>query len=135
MSIWSAGRSWGPSTIYGNWQRGTGILNNELYIGRRLLNRQRFIKDPATGRRQARLNPEAKWIIEEVPHLRIQRANMRTLELENRCTGDRTVFDSHPLRSRSFLHKGLLGIAPLLRSRLSSGIKRTKLPAPMRRIQ
>jgi site-specific DNA recombinase len=25
-----AGRSWGPSTTYGNWQRGTGILNNEL---------------------------------------------------------------------------------------------------------
>jgi site-specific DNA recombinase len=29
-----AARSWGPSTIYGNWRRGTGILNNELYIGR-----------------------------------------------------------------------------------------------------
>ena len=54
-----------PSTIYGNWRRGTGILNNELYIGRLVGNRQRFIKDPATGRRQARLNPEAKWIIEE----------------------------------------------------------------------
>jgi site-specific DNA recombinase len=24
---------WGMSTIYGNWRRGTGILNNELYIG------------------------------------------------------------------------------------------------------
>jgi site-specific DNA recombinase len=65
------GRSWGPSTIYGNWRRGTGILNNELYIGRLVWNRQQFIKDPATGRRQARLNPEAKWIVEEVPHLRI----------------------------------------------------------------
>jgi site-specific DNA recombinase len=65
------GRSWGPSTIYGNWRRGTGLLNNELYIGRLVWNRQQFIKDPANGRRQARLNPEAKWIIEEVPHLRI----------------------------------------------------------------
>jgi DNA invertase Pin-like site-specific DNA recombinase len=65
------GRSWGPSTIYGNWRRGTGLLNNELYIGRLVWNRQQFIKDPATGRRQARLNPEAKWIAEEVPHLRI----------------------------------------------------------------
>ena len=43
-----AGRSWGPSTIYGNWQRGTGILNNELYIGRLVWNRQQFIKDPDT---------------------------------------------------------------------------------------
>jgi site-specific DNA recombinase len=65
------GSSWGPSTIYGNWRRGTGILNNELYIGRLVWNRQNFIKDPATGRRQARLNPESKWIVEEVPQLRI----------------------------------------------------------------
>jgi DNA invertase Pin-like site-specific DNA recombinase len=65
------GRSWGPSTIYGNWRRGTGLLNNELYIGRLVWNRQQFIKDPATGRRQARLNPEAKWVVEEVPQLRI----------------------------------------------------------------
>ena len=41
-----AGKSWGPSTIYGNWRRGTGILNNELYIGRLVWNRQQFIKDP-----------------------------------------------------------------------------------------
>ncbi len=34
-------------------------------------NRQHFIKDPRTGKRQARPNPESKWIIEEVPHLRI----------------------------------------------------------------
>ena len=65
------GRSWGPSTIYGNWRRGTGVLNNELYVGRLVWNRQQFIKDPDTGRRQARLNSEAKWIVEEVPHLRI----------------------------------------------------------------
>ncbi len=66
-----AGGTWGPSTIYGNWQRGTGILNNELYVGRLVWNRQHFVKDPHTGKRQARLNPEAEWIIEEVPHLRI----------------------------------------------------------------
>jgi hypothetical protein len=27
------GTPWGPSTIYGNPKRGTGILHNELYIG------------------------------------------------------------------------------------------------------
>ena len=59
------------STIYGNWRRGTGILNNELYLGRLVWNRQRFIKDPTTGRRQARPNPESEWVIEQVPHLRI----------------------------------------------------------------
>ncbi len=65
------GNPWGASTIHGNWRRGTGILNNELYIGRLVWNRQRFTKDPATGKRVARLNPESEWIIEEVPKLRI----------------------------------------------------------------
>ncbi|AVO37568.1 recombinase family protein [Pukyongiella litopenaei] len=65
------GSGWGASTIYGNWRRGTGILNNELYVGRLVWNRQRFIKDPTTGKRQARLNPQEEWIIEEVPDLRI----------------------------------------------------------------
>lgn len=63
--------TWGTSTIYGNWRRGTGILNNELYVGRLVWNRQRFVKDPTTGKRQARLNPPEDWIIEEVPELRI----------------------------------------------------------------
>jgi site-specific DNA recombinase len=63
--------TWSFSTISGNWKRGTGILNNELYVGRLVWNRQRFIKDPTTGKRQARPNPSEAWIIEEVPHLRI----------------------------------------------------------------
>ncbi|MEH6775935.1 MAG: recombinase family protein [Cereibacter changlensis] len=62
---------WSFSTISGNAKRGIGLLNNELYIGRLVWNRQRFIKDPATGKRQARLNPPEAWIIEEVPELRI----------------------------------------------------------------
>ncbi|WP_170433108.1 recombinase family protein [Ruegeria arenilitoris] len=63
--------TWGASTIYGNHQRGTGILNNELYVGRLVWNRQRFLKDPNSGRRQARPNPPEEWVIEDVPDLRI----------------------------------------------------------------
>jgi site-specific DNA recombinase len=63
--------TWSFSTISGNWKRGTGILNNELYIGRLVWNRQRFVKDPDTGKRQARPNPASEWIVEEVPALRI----------------------------------------------------------------
>ncbi|NOR30396.1 MAG: hypothetical protein GQ539_04770 [Sulfitobacter sp.] len=59
------------STIYGDWRRGTGILNNELYVGQLIWNRQRFMKDPNTGKRQARMNPTDAWITEEVPDLRI----------------------------------------------------------------
>ena len=63
--------TWSFSTISGNWKRGTGILNNELYIGQLVWNRQRFVKDPDTGKRQARLNPPEAWITEDMPHLRI----------------------------------------------------------------
>jgi DNA invertase Pin-like site-specific DNA recombinase len=63
--------AWSPSTIHGHAGRGTGLLNNELYIGRLVWNRQRFVKDPDTGKRLARVNPRAEWIVTEVPHLRI----------------------------------------------------------------
>jgi site-specific DNA recombinase len=65
------GGSWSPSTIHGNSKRGTGILNNELYIGRLIWNRLRYVKNPDTGKRISRLNPEADWIAKEIPSLRI----------------------------------------------------------------
>ncbi len=66
-----SGGEWGFSTINGNPKRGNGILNNELYIGRLVWNRQSFVKDPDTGRRQARLNPQSEWIVQDVPDLSI----------------------------------------------------------------
>ena len=65
------GGDWGASTIHGNRERGTGILNNELYIGRQIWNRLRYAKDPVTGKRISRLNPESEWVITEVPDLAI----------------------------------------------------------------
>jgi site-specific DNA recombinase len=65
------GKTWGPSTIHGNRQRGTGILNNEIYIGKLVWNRLRYVKDPETGKRVSRLNPESAWIVHDVPGLRI----------------------------------------------------------------
>jgi DNA invertase Pin-like site-specific DNA recombinase len=62
---------WDASTINGNAARGTGILNNELYIGRIIWNRQRYIKDPNTGKRISRLNEPDRWIVQDVPELRI----------------------------------------------------------------
>jgi site-specific DNA recombinase len=66
-----SGKAWGLSTINGNRERGTGILNNELYVGRQVWNRLRFIKDPQTGKRVSRLNPPSAWVTKEVPELRI----------------------------------------------------------------
>ena len=65
------GGYWDASTINGNAARGTGILNNELYIGRLVWNRLRYIKDPRTGKRVSRLNGPDRWIVEDVPLLRI----------------------------------------------------------------
>jgi len=66
-----AGKLWSDTTIRGHVKRGTGLLNNELYIGRLIWNRLRYIKDPSTGKRVSRLNPESEWIIKDVPELRI----------------------------------------------------------------
>ena len=65
------GRLWNDYAIHGNRRRGTGILNNELYVGRLVWNRQRFIKDPTSGKRKARLNRKSEWVVTDVPELRI----------------------------------------------------------------
>jgi site-specific DNA recombinase len=52
-------RGWGASTINGNATRGTGILNNRIYIGKLVWNKLRYVKDPDT-----------QAVIEkDVPHL------------------------------------------------------------------
>ncbi len=88
-----SGKTWSQSAINGNRRRGTGILNNELYIGRLVWNRQRFIKDPDTGKRVTRLNDESEWITQEVPELRIvpqdlwDKAKARQKDLDARKPG------------------------------------------------
>jgi len=64
-------RPWGDTIIRGHALRRTGILHNELYVGRLVWNKQRYVKDPKTGKRLARLNLESDWIVQEVPELRI----------------------------------------------------------------
>ena len=65
------GKLWGDTTIRGHVKRGTGVVNNELYIGRLVWNRLRYVKDPSTGNRVSRLNPESEWVVKDVPELRI----------------------------------------------------------------
>jgi site-specific DNA recombinase len=65
------GGIWNASTIAGSRKRENGILQNSLYVGRIVWNRQTFIKDPDTGKRVSRKNPRAQWMSAEAPHLRI----------------------------------------------------------------
>jgi site-specific DNA recombinase len=62
---------WRDTAIRGHRQRGTGILNNELYLGRLVWNRLRYVKDPNSGKRVSRQNDSSEWITTDVPELRI----------------------------------------------------------------
>ncbi len=79
---------WRDTAIRGHRQRGTGILNNELYLGRLIWNRLRYVKDPSTGKRVSRQNDPSEWIVTEVPNLRViddglwERAKARQSELD-----------------------------------------------------
>ena len=65
------GRPWQDTTIRGQAERGTGILNNELYAGQLVWNRCSYVKDPRTGRRLARPNRPELWERVEAADLRI----------------------------------------------------------------
>lgn len=52
-------------------QRGTGILQNELYAGRLVWNKLRMVKDPDSGKRLSRPNAKGEWQTVETPDLAI----------------------------------------------------------------
>ena len=65
------GGAWLNTTIRGQVVRGTGILNNALYVGRLEWNRCSYVKNLRTGKRDPRPNPPEEWGLAEVEHLRI----------------------------------------------------------------
>jgi site-specific DNA recombinase len=65
------GGAWSASTLNGNRSRGTGILNNEMYVGRLVWNRLNYAKDPETGKRRSRANANETVIAVEAPELTI----------------------------------------------------------------
>ncbi|MES9879421.1 MAG: recombinase family protein [Sedimenticola sp.] len=65
------GSTWACTAIYGHQKKGTGILNNVIYIGQEIWNRSKWIKDPVTGKRKRLERPEEEWVINQSPGLRI----------------------------------------------------------------
>ncbi len=65
------GAQWAANTINGSVKRGTGILRVELYRGKLVWNKLRYVKDPNTGKRVSRLNPREEWQEADAPHLRL----------------------------------------------------------------
>lgn len=114
------GHAWGHTTIRGHVNRGTGIVNNELYAGVLVWNRLRYMKNPTTGTRVPRINPESEWIRTEVPELRLidedlwqavrRRQEQIAKEFENVTRGVRAAMAQklNGLRRPVFLFSGLL---------------------------
>jgi len=65
------GGAWIDTTIRGQVDRGTGLLNNELYIGRIVWNRCTYERPPGGDKRLARMNKKENWEISEDESLRI----------------------------------------------------------------
>ncbi len=64
--------AWTPNTLTGNAARGTGILNNQLYIGQRPYGKQTYRKNPDSGKRHAFINgADAAKSLAPAPDLRI----------------------------------------------------------------
>ena len=108
-----AGHDWRDTTIRGQFDRGTGFLNNEIYAGRRVWNRCTYVKNPKTGKRIARVNPPEAWEVTQVPEQRIipdalwEAAKVRQAAIRHKMTalGGQKLNDAHRPR---FLLSGLL---------------------------
>lgn len=70
------GRTWAVSALYGSPAKGSGVLNNEIYIGRYIWNRSRWVKHPDTGKRERLDRPLIEWKIMERPALAIVDADL-----------------------------------------------------------
>jgi site-specific DNA recombinase len=131
------GALWNPSTIHGNPARGSGILNNELYVGRLVWNRLRYVKDPDTGKRVSRPNSPSEWVTTAVPELRIlddelwNQVKARQLEMRHVASnGGPKQFNR--ARRPKYLFSGLTKCAEWRRVRhvlaRSSGMLRLAIP-------
>lgn len=100
------GTRWAASTLNGNKARGHGILVNPLYAGEIVWNRVRMIKDPETGRRLSRVNPEVEWQRAQAPHLAI--IDRDTFDAAQSLKEDRTHLVPARRKTPRHLLSGLL---------------------------
>jgi hypothetical protein len=108
------GRPGGDTSIRGQADRGTGLLNNTVYNGLLSSNRCSYVKYPQTGLRVARVNPRDQWEEVEVPGLRIVhpelwnavKARQAAVQFEvNKDPSGQALNRAH---QRNFLLSGLL---------------------------
>jgi site-specific DNA recombinase len=127
------GGKWGPSAINGDRKRGTGIINNRLYVGQQIWNRRTCAKNPATGRRIAQLNAEDAHVVTEIKSLRIvsdtlwQAAKSRQASLDLAMAarpGDKAPAPFWSKQRPKFLFSGLMRCAACGSGYSKSGAER-----------
>lgn len=100
------GARWVASTINGNLARGHGIIQNALYAGDIIWNKTRSVRDPDTGRRIFRGNPESEWKRAHDPALIIIAPDdWRAAQVEKLARGHT---QPTPFRRRKRILSGLL---------------------------
>ena len=92
------GSTWKDTTIRGQRDRGTGILNNEAYIGKLIYGRTEYRKNPKTGKKTARIQPKDTRTEVDAAKLRIisddlwnsvkQRQQVVTVEMPRNADGN-----------------------------------------------
>ena len=108
------GRPWGDTTIRGQVDRGTGLLNNTTYRGELCWDRCSYVKNPKTGKKTARVNPESEWERTPVPELRIidealwARVRKRQQEARYAMRPAAGTDPTQPNHRQKFLLSGLL---------------------------
>ena len=62
-----------PGKKYATWHPTAirAMLRRELYVGRIVWNRSRFVKQPGSNKRLRRERPEGEWLVTEQPELRV----------------------------------------------------------------
>ncbi len=65
------GKAWSASSIYPNATKAVGILQNELYRGRLIYNRTKWVRHPDRNCRIRFERPATEWVTRDVPELRI----------------------------------------------------------------
>ena len=106
--VTASGKAFGQSAINGSRRRQTGILNNPLYIGELIWNRQRFLKDPNTGKRVTRLNDESEWVRQSVPNLRIVPQELWAAVKAKQSKLDSSIRNLHRNKRPQYLLSNLL---------------------------
>ena len=92
------GGTWSVSALYGSPDKGAGVLNNELYIGRVVWNRSQWIKHPDTGKRERMLRLQSEWLVAEQLELRVvdDDAWQRVRDRFGERRGKRRTTGGHP---------------------------------------